>query len=158
MRQENYLITDSGLMPDMFMGRHHQQLFSIMLELRMANHHVDYLTLSTREEVVEQIGLHTIAELLPYADAEKFDDYVALLRENWMAQRKKQTLVQASQGDWSIGRILQSFDDLQIKGENTNTSIMPDLMEMVNLPYEDEDEHGLIVILPIIVIHKVFSH
>ena len=145
MLAENYLITDSGLQPDMFMGRHHQLLFSIMQELTLANHHVDYLTLSTRAEVVEQIGLHTITELLSYANAEKFDDYVSLLRENWVEQRKKHILFQSSQGDWSIGRILQSLDDLQIKGESTNTSIMPDLMEMVNLPYEDVDDHGLIV-------------
>ena len=145
MLAENYLITDSGLQPDMFMGRHHQQLFAIMQELRLANHPVDYLTLSTRDDVVDQIGLHTITELLPYANLDKFDDYVALLRENWVEQRKKHILFRASQGDWSIPRILQALDDLQIKGESASTAIMPDLMDMVDMPFVDEDEQGLIV-------------
>ena len=39
MLAENYLITDSGLQPDMFVGRHHQLLCSIIqVILQMPRH------------------------------------------------------------------------------------------------------------------------
>lgn len=145
MLEENYLIMDSQLKPEMFYGQHHRQLFMLMQQLVTEGHPVDYLTLSARFEQMETIGLSYVTELMMFADAEKFDDYARLLREIWRERQKAQILFQAAEGDWAIPQIIERLDHTQLEGNQVDTSITQDLVALYNRPWEDVETPGLIV-------------
>lgn len=145
MLEENYLIMDSQLKPEMFYGQHHRQLFMLMQQLVAEGHPVDYLTLSARFEQLETIGVSYLTELMRFADTEKFDDYARLLREIWRERQKAQILFQATEGDWAIPQIIERLDHTQLEGTQVNTSITQDLVAMHNFPWEDVETPGLIV-------------
>ncbi|MCM3722095.1 replicative DNA helicase [Solibacillus isronensis] len=145
MLEENYLIMDSQLKPEMFYGQHHRQLFMLMQQLVAEGHPVDYLTLSARFEQMETIGLSYVTELMMCANAEKFDEYARLLREIWRERQKAQILFQAAEGDWAISQIIERLDYTQLEGNQVDTSITQDLVGMHNRPWEDVETPGLIV-------------
>ena len=145
MLEENYLIKDSQLKPDMFIGQYHRQLFSMMLELVQQNHPVDYVTLSARFQEVDQIGIHYVTELIHFADAEKFDGYVQVLREAWRERQKAQILNQAYTSDWSIAQTIHELDRIQLEGDYHDASITQMLVDMENRPFEDVQTPGLVV-------------
>lgn len=145
MLEENYLIMDSQLKPEMFYGQHHRQLFMLMQQLVIEGHPVDYLTLSARFEQMETIGVSYLTELMRFADTEKFDDYARLLREIWRERQKAQILFQATEGDWAIPQIIERLDHTQLEGTQVDTSITQDLVAMHNFPWEDVETPGLIV-------------
>lgn len=145
MLEENYLIMDSQLKPEMFYGQHHRQLFMLMQQLVAEGHPVDYLTLSARFEQMETIGVSYLTELMRFADTEKFDDYARLLREIWRERQKAQILFQATEGDWAIPQIIERLDHTQLEGTQVDTSITQDLVAMHNFPWEDVETPGLIV-------------
>lgn len=145
MLEENYLILDSQLKPEMFYGQYHRQLFKMMQQLAAEGHPADYLTLSARFEEIQTIGVSYLTELLKFADAEKFDDYIQLLREVWRDRQKAQILFQATEGDWSIQKIIEQLDNTQLEANMTDASIIQDLVEMHNRPYEDVETGGMVV-------------
>ena len=145
MLEENYLIMDSQLKPEMFYGQHHRQLFTLMQQLVTEGHPVDYLTLSARFEQMETIGLSYVTELMMFANAEKFDDYAQLLREIWRERQKAQILFQAAEGDWAIPQIIERLDNTQLEGNHIDTSITQNLVAMHNRPWEEVNTPGLIV-------------
>ncbi|MER2030860.1 MAG: DnaB-like helicase N-terminal domain-containing protein [Solibacillus sp.] len=145
MLEENYLIMDSQLKPEMFYGQHHRQLFLLMQQLVTEGHPVDYLTLSARFEQMETIGLSYITELMMFANSEKFDDYAQLLREIWRERQKAQILFQAAEGDWAIPQIIERLDHTQLEGNQIDTSITQNLVAMHNRPWEEVNTPGLIV-------------
>ena len=131
MLEENYLIMDSQLKPEIFYGQHHRQLFMLMQQLVTEGHPVDYLTLSARFEQMETIGLSYVTELMMFADTEKFDDYARLLREIWRERQKAQILFQAAEGDWAIPQIIERLDHTQLEGNQVDTSITLDLVACI---------------------------
>lgn len=145
MLEENYLILDSQLKPEMFYGQYHRQLFKMMQQLAAEGHPADYLTLSARFEEIQTIGVSYLTELLKFADVEKFDDYIQLLREVWRERQKAQILFQATEGDWSIQKIIEQLDNTQLEANMTDASIIQDLVEMHNRPYEDVETGGMVV-------------
>ncbi|WP_339213930.1 replicative DNA helicase [Solibacillus sp. FSL W8-0372] len=145
MLEENYLILDSQLKPDMFYGQYHRQLFALMQQLANEGHPVDYLTLSARFEQIEAIGISYLTELMRFANAEKFDDYVLLLREIWRERQKGQILFQAAEGDWAIPQIIERLDHTQLEGNRTDTTITQALVAMDNRPWEEVETPGLII-------------
>ncbi|MEK3763419.1 replicative DNA helicase [Solibacillus sp. FSL K6-4121] len=145
MLEENYLILDSQLKPDMFYGQYHRQLFALMQQLANEGHPVDYLTLSARFEQIEAIGISYVTELMRFANAEKFDDYVLLLREIWRERQKGQILFHAAEGDWAIPQIIERLDHTQLEGNRTDTTITQALVAMDNRPWEEVETPGLII-------------
>ncbi|WP_336045708.1 replicative DNA helicase [Solibacillus ferritrahens] len=145
MLEENYLILDSQLKPDMFYGQYHRQLFALMQQLANEGHPVDYLTLSARFEQIESIGLTYVTELMMFANTDKFDDYVQLLREIWRERQKGQILFQAAEGDWAIPQIIERLDHTQLEGNRTDTTITQALVAMDNRPWEEVHTPGLII-------------
>lgn len=111
MLEENYLIMDSQMKPEMFYGQHHRQLFMLMQQLVTEGHPVDYLTLSARFEQVETIGVSYLTELIMFANAEKFDDYAQLLREFGVSDKKVKYYSKQLK---EIGRFLKLSSDLII--------------------------------------------
>lgn len=144
MIQENYLITESQLMPEMFMGRHHRQIFKMMQQLLAEGQVVDYITLHTRFEEVQHLGISYVTELLQFADPDKFDHYASMLRDVWREQKKQQILFHATNGNWDISKILHHLDEIQLNGEFTDASITKPLADMHNRPFEDVSMPGLI--------------
>lgn len=109
MLEENYLILDSQLKPEMFYGQHHRQLFKLMQQLAAEGRPADYLTLSARFEEIQTIGVSYLTELLKFADAEKFDDYIQVLREVWRERQKQQILFQAAEGIGRFRKLLSGW-------------------------------------------------
>ena len=145
MLEENYLILDSQLTPEMFYGQHHRMLFTMMRELALENHPVDFMTLNARFEQVNQIGLQYITELIHFASPEKFDGYVQLQREVWCEKQKEQILFQANEGDWPIAQIIHALDQTQLQGDFHDTSVIQTLVDMENRPFEETVTPGIVI-------------
>lgn len=145
MLEENYLILDSQLTPEMFYGQHHRMLFTMMRELALENHPVDFMTLSARFEQANQIGLPYITELIHFASPEKFDGYVQLQREVWCDKQKGQILFQANEGDWPIAQIIHALDQTQLQGDFHDTSVIQTLVDMENRPFEETVTPGIVI-------------
>lgn len=145
MIQENYWISDIEILPEMFVNLNHRLLYTVMQNLVLQNIPVDTITLSIQKEVVEKIGLPAITEMLQLADAERFEEYVLLLRKQWAEQKKQTILNHALQANWSIERILHELDQIQIYQDYANADITENLTEMYDLPYKDITMNGVIV-------------
>ena len=145
MLEENYLILDSQLTPDMFYGRHHRMLFTMMRELAQEQHPVDFMTLSARFEQFTQIGLPYVTELLRYANPEKFDSYVQLQHEIWREKQKGQILFHATEGGWAIPQIIHALDQTQLQGEVYDMTIAQKLADMHSLPFEEIAIPGMVI-------------
>ena len=145
MLEENYLILDSQLTPEMFYGQHHRMLFTMMRELALENHPVDFMTLNARFEQVNQIGLQYITELIHFASPEKFDGYIQLQREVWCEKQKEQILFQANEGDWPIAQIIHALDQTQLQGDFHDTSVIQTLVDMENRPFEETVTPGIVI-------------
>lgn len=145
MLEENYLILDSQLTPEMFYGQHHRMLFTMMRELALENHPVDFMTLNARFEQVNQIGLQYITELIHFASPEKFDGYIQLQREVWCEKQKEQILFQANEGDWPIAQIIHALDQTQLQGDFHDTSVIQTLIDMENRPFEETVTPGIVI-------------
>lgn len=145
MLEENYLILDSQLTPEMFYGQHHRMLFTMMRELALENHPVDFMTLNARFEQVNQIGLQYITELIHFASPEKFDGYIQLQREVWCEKQKEQILFQANEGDWPIAQIIHALDQTQLQGDFHETSVIQTLVDMENRPFEETVTPGIVI-------------
>lgn len=145
MLEENYLILDSNLTPEMFYGQHHRMLFTMMRELALEDHPVDFMTLSARFEQVTQIGLPYVTELIHFSNPEKFDAYVQLQREVWCEKQKGQILFQANEGDWPIPQIIHALDQTQLEGDFHDTTILQTLAHMENRPFEETITPGIVI-------------
>lgn len=145
MLEENYLILDSGLTPEMFYGQHHRMLFTMMRELALDRHPVDFITLSARFEQISQIGLPYVTELVHFSNPEKFDSYVRMLREIWREKQKLQILFHANEGDWAIPQIIQALDQTQLQGDLHDTTIAQNLADMLERPFQETTTPDMII-------------
>lgn len=145
MLEDNYLIKESQLKPEMFLMQAHQTIFRLMQQLVFEEKVVDFVTLSASFEEVAHIGAQYVMELGRYANLVKFDRYVAVLREMWREQQKGRILVQAAEGDWGIGQIIQQLDETQLEADVRETGITKLLLEFVNRPFEEVQYPGLVV-------------
>ncbi|AHN22085.1 replicative DNA helicase [Lysinibacillus varians] len=139
MLHENYLIADSNLEAAHFISQVHQNIFTSMLQLVSERKAVDYITLLTTREPIELGGANYLAELGSFASATKFEEYEAIVLENWRERSKRQMMEQAQQEDWSIAEIQHALDKLMTRYTTTNTSIKVDLMQMAKRPFEQEN-------------------
>lgn len=145
MLGDNYLITESQLKPEMFVMQGHQTIFRLMQQLMFEGKVVDFITLSATFEEVAHIGAQYVMELGRYANLEKFDQYVSVLREMWREREKRRILVQAAEEDWDIGRIIGRLDEAQLEAGVRETGITRLLTDFVNLPFEEVQYPGLVV-------------
>lgn len=139
MLHENYLIADSNLEAAHFISQVHQNIFTSMVQLVSERKAVDYITLLTTREPIELGGANYLAELGSYASATKFEEYEAIVLENWRERSKRQMMEQAQQEDWGIAEIQHALDKLMTRYTTTNTSIKADLMQMAKRPFEREN-------------------
>ncbi|PIC63388.1 DNA helicase [Sporosarcina sp. P13] len=137
MMQENYLILDSGLQSDHFTTTVHKQIYNVMRELVLREKSVDYITMLLVGEAKELGGANYLAELRRFANPARFDEYKEFLIEQWKEQEKHVLLQQASQNNWSIEEIQQSFDKLQACETTSQTlSITDHLIRQHERPFQ----------------------
>lgn len=142
--KENYLILDSGLTTEYFTSALHKMIFSAMTELAHQNKSVDFATLMTVRNPEEIGGANYLMDLMSCANPDKFDDYFAIIKENWQEIEKHRILVQAQQGDWSIADITKAFDLLESNDTQNDMSLKNTLLKLANLPFEKPSEQDTI--------------
>ncbi|MHA6260595.1 replicative DNA helicase [Sporosarcina sp. CAU 1771] len=141
MLAENYLIVDSGVQLDYFLGQIHKNIFTCMQGLIAKKRPVDYVTLLTMMEPAALGGANYVAELTNFSNPTKFDSYVEMLLGSWKNREKNRILIQGKEGDWEIGAIQKAFEDLEKSGSTgLETSIQMDLVRMAERPYEPMQE------------------
>ena len=109
MLVENYLIVDSGVHLDFFIGHIHKNIFKCMQDLVAKKRPVDYVTLLTMMEPTALGGANYVAELTNFASPTKFDSYVAIMLETWKNRDKNKILIQEKEEEWDNGAIQKTF-------------------------------------------------
>lgn len=140
MLAENYLITDSDVRTEHFVSQQHKTIFQAMTELRATNRSVDYITLLNVREPLEYGGANYIVELKNFANATKFAEYVEILITDWQEREKRRIMEQAQINNWPIQEILTELDKLTDTTTHHETSILNDLVEAAERPFEPGSE------------------
>lgn len=135
MLKENYLIIDGDIQPELFQSQIHRSIYMSMQQLARKHQPVDYITLLTTVNPEEVGGANFLASLQTYADLEKFDVYLDLLKEEWREKEKHNLLLQASIHNWSVEEIQKSFDNLQMETVTVDTDINNVIAKMAERPY-----------------------
>lgn len=135
MLKENYLILDGDIQPELFQSQIHRSIYMSMQQLARKHQPVDYITLLTTVNPEEVGGANFLASLQTYADLEKFDVYLDLLKEEWREKEKHNLLLQASIHNWSVEEIQKSFDNLQMETVTVDTDINNVIAKMAERPY-----------------------
>ena len=87
----DYLLKDTVIQPQQLENTRHKELLRRMVELKRAGKNIDLISLTTLPDLESFGGMSYLAELLSYADLEKFDDTEKLLLELWK-EREKRTI------------------------------------------------------------------
>ena len=140
MLNENYLILDTDLTPDMFQTQMHRSIFRAMQHLAYQDKPVDYITILTMVEPKEVGGAPYLANLQTFANSEKFDSYYEMVLDAWREREKQKLLFQAQSGNWSIEDIQNALDQLQTNTTRIDTCITNDLAAMFPLPEKPMEE------------------
>ena len=135
MLEENYLITDEVIRTDMFQSQIHRSIYLAMQNLMRNHRPVDYITILTMVEPSEAGGANYLSSLSSYADSEKFEAYLELVKKEWREKQKQQILLQASLHNWEIEKIHKELDALQTDTLSVETDIKNDLVQMAERPY-----------------------
>lgn len=144
MLQENYLILNGDIQANHFQSQVHKSIFTAMQHLANHNQPVDYITLLTMVEPRELGGANYLASLQNYADSEKFEAYLELVKKEWREKEKHHLLMQASMHNWVIEKIQREFDALQTETFSIDTDIMNDIAQMAERPYIPMQEQSIV--------------
>lgn len=144
MLNENYLILDTELKPDMFQLSIHRSIFRAMQQLAHQHQPVDYITILTKVEPKEVGGVTYLSALSSYANSDKFESYYRLILAAFREREKHRILVQAQTENLSIEDVQKAFDELQTTTTTVNTDIMDDLVKMSERPYKPTKEIGAV--------------
>lgn len=137
MMQENYLILDAGIQPEMFLSQVHRVIYQAMKELANAGKPVDYVTLLTEVDVGDA-GAQYLTTIAYYANPEKFEHYADMLLDAWRERQKSAILTEALSENWTIEEIQTKLDQLYTSNMTIETSIEQDLVNMAERPFFPE--------------------
>lgn len=137
MMQENYLILDAGIQPEMFLSQVHRVIYQAMKELANAGKPVDYVTLLTEVDVGDA-GAQYLTTIAYYANPEKFEHYADILLDAWRERQKSAILTEALSENWTIEEIQTKLDQLYTSNMTIETSIEQDLVNMAERPFFPE--------------------
>lgn len=137
MMQENYLILDAGIQPEMFLSQVHRVIYQAMKELANAGKPVDYVTLLTEVDVGDA-GAQYLTTIAYYANSEKFEHYADMLLDAWRERQKSAILTEALSENWTIEEIQTKLDQLYTSNMTIETSIEQDLVNMAERPFFPE--------------------
>ncbi|KEF35942.1 replicative DNA helicase [Schinkia azotoformans MEV2011] len=106
----DYLLKDTVIQPEQLESTRHQKLMRRMVELKRAGKNIDLISLTTLPDLESFGGMSYLAELLSYADLEKFDGTEKLILELWKEREKRNILTRAAMNDWEIVKVIAELD------------------------------------------------
>ena len=133
----DYLLKDTVIQPQQLENTRHKELLRRMVELKRAGKNIDLISLTTLSDLESFGGMSYLAELLSYADLEKFDDTEKLLLELWKEREKKNILTRAAIGDWEIAKVIAELDKINQSKMEDHTTIHQALEKVYEAPWED---------------------
>lgn len=134
----DYLLKDTMIQPDQLESTRHKELMRRMVELKRAGKNIDLLLLTTLPDLESFGGMSYLAELLSYADVEKFDGTEQLLLELWKEREKRNILMRAAMNDWEITKVIAELDKISHSKMDDHTSIHQALAKIYEAPWEDQ--------------------
>lgn len=143
MMQENHLILDTDIKPEMFLSQRNRAIFQAMKQLALANKPVDYITLLTEVEIGDA-GASDLTTMTSCANFEKFEQYTELFKETWRERQKISILYEAQIDNWPIEKIQTTLEQLFTNASNKETSIDDDLVAIAERPFYPEDTSNVI--------------
>ena len=137
MIKADYLLKDTVIQPEQLESTQHKELMRRMIELKRAGKNIDLISLTTLPDLESFGGMSYLAELLSYADLEKFDGTEKLLLELWKEREKRNILTRAAIGDWEIAKVIAELDKINQSKMEDHTSIHQALEKVYEAPWED---------------------
>ncbi|WP_456276522.1 DnaB-like helicase C-terminal domain-containing protein [Bacillus sp. AK128] len=140
LMKANYLIKDTVIRPEQLEGAIHQQLMYTMIQLIEDGKSADLITITTLTDFNAYGGVSYLAEVLSYADIEKFEVLEETLIEVWKEREKNNILKIAAVNDWEISRVIAELDKINQLRINDHSSIEQVLSAIYSAPWEDQEE------------------
>ncbi|MFC4801721.1 DnaB-like helicase C-terminal domain-containing protein [Neobacillus sp. GCM10023253] len=138
LMKAEYLLTDTVIQPEQLESARHKEIMRKMVEFKRTGKNLDLITFSTLSDLESVGGMSYLAELLSYADIEKFDGMEKLILESWKEREKRNILTLAAMNDWEIAKVVNELDKInQLKLED-HTSLQQALANIYEAPWEDQ--------------------
>ncbi|MED4354285.1 DnaB-like helicase C-terminal domain-containing protein [Schinkia azotoformans] len=134
----DYLLKDTLIQPEQLECTRHKELMRRMVELKRAGKNIDLISLTTLPDLESFGGMSYLAELLSYADLEKFDGTEKLILELWKEREKRNILTRAAMNDWEIAKVIAELDKINQSKMEDHTSIHQALERVYEVPWEDQ--------------------
>ena len=134
----DYLLKDTVVQPEQLESTRHKELMRRMVELKRAGKNIDLISLTTLPDLELFGGMSYLAELLSYADLEKFDGTEKLILELWKEREKRNILTRAAMNDWEIAKVIAELDKINQSKMEDHTSIHQALEKIYEAPWEDQ--------------------
>lgn len=135
MLSENYLITDSNITAQHFIGTLHRTIYQTMKSLLDKGQPVDAITLIT--EAGEALGdLNYIASLEAHKNTGKFDAYVEMLKVAYQKRETNRVLQTAISEGWELEQIVMELNKVETHSESDAKTAYEMALEISKLPFE----------------------
>jgi replicative DNA helicase len=140
LMKADYLIKDTIIRPEQLESTIHQELMRRMIDLTRKGKGADLISLTTLPDLDSFGGVSYLAELLSYADIEKFEDLEEVLIDVWKEREKRNILKIASLNNWEIAKVIAELDKINQVTINDHSSIEQVLSAIYEAPWEDLEE------------------
>lgn len=135
MLKHNYLISDSGLTNNHFVGTYHQVIYQVMKRLVAKNQTVDTITLMA--EGSDMLGdLNYIVGLSDFENIEKFDSYIQMILANYQKRQVQNILRLAQSEKWELEQIQSALGSIEMQSKNDAKTAYELALEIIQLPFE----------------------
>jgi replicative DNA helicase len=138
LMKAEYLLMDTVVQPDQLENVRHRELMRRMVERNRAGKNIDLISLTTLPDLEFFGGMSYLAELLSYADVEKFDVTEKLILELWKEREKRNILSIAAINDWEITKVIAELDKINQLKLDDHTSLRQALENIYEAPWEEQ--------------------
>ncbi|MFF2447455.1 replicative DNA helicase [Neobacillus sp. NPDC058068] len=138
LMKAEYLLKDTVVKPEQLESTRHKEVMRRMVELTRAGKNIDLITLSTLSDLESLGGMSYLAELLSFADPEKFDGMEKLILDLWKEREKRNILTVAAMNDWEIAKVIAELDKINQMKMDDHTPLQQALADIYEAPWEDQ--------------------
>lgn len=138
---DNTLLSDFNVTPNLFVSNEHKQLVEAMWALRRRDKTIDFFTLGDEaKNVIERIGMPYLVDAQSMANDERFNEYLDSLKESWRNREKIRILNTALQNDLTIDQIKAQLDEITSEDTNDYNHINDLIAKHHEIPFVRQDE------------------
>ncbi|MCM3163503.1 DnaB-like helicase C-terminal domain-containing protein [Metabacillus litoralis] len=138
LMKADYLLKDTVVQPEQLASTRHQELMRRMVEWNREGKNIDLISLTTLPDLENFGGMSYLAELLSFADLERFEGMEKLILDSWKEREKRNILSVAAHNDWEIAKVIAELDGINQSKVDDHTSLQQALLTIYEAPWEEQ--------------------